>query len=626
MVAWIPLLPAFAAAATALLFVARRDNRRVAAFPVILATAASLALSLAAFSTVREVGTQTGQLEWLAIGSFRVSAGFLLDGLSALMLLVVASVALLVQVFSVGYMEGDDGFARFFTYLGLFAAAMLGLVLADNLLLIYICWELVGICSYLLIGFWYRNRAPANAAKKAFIVTRFGDLGLLLGIILLWNSAQTFEIAALEKLVQSDNLKPVFLSASAFANLVPLLVFLGAVGKSAQFPLHVWLPDAMEGPTPVSALIHAATMVAAGVFLVARLFFLFHAAPAALATVAWVGGFTALMAATIALVQTDIKKVLAYSTISQLGYMMLGLGLGGITVGMFHLTTHAFFKALLFLCAGSVIHACHHEQNLLNLGGLHRRMPLTSWTTIVGSLALAGVFPFAGFWSKDEILASARSQPVLFALAVAVAAMTAFYMTRLWFMAFAGEPRASGAAHARESSPWMTVPLALLAVAAAVGGALNLPGDPFLTALLEPGRHAHGLDLGVAALGLAAALAGIILGVALYRKEPASDPVARLPRPLYSFLANKWYIDDFYEKGVARAAVAWGGLVAWFDRNVVDNLVNLAAWICALFGRLLGSFTNGQPQFYAAVLALMAVVAAALVGLAATGALGGIMP
>ncbi|MEJ5171678.1 MAG: NADH-quinone oxidoreductase subunit L, partial [Fimbriimonadales bacterium] len=564
--------------------------------------------------------------EWLAIGGFRVPVGFLLDGLSAAMLLVVATVALLVQIFSVGYMEGDDGFARFFTYLGLFASAMLGLVLADNLLLVYICWELVGICSYLLIGFWYRNRAPANAAKKAFIVTRFGDLGLLLAIVLLWHSAHTFEIAALEKIVQSGNLKPILLSAAAFTNLVPLLVFLGAVGKSAQFPLHVWLPDAMEGPTPVSALIHAATMVAAGVFLVARLFFLFRAAPTALDTVAWIGGFTALMAATIALVQTDIKKVLAYSTISQLGYMMLGLALGGITVGMFHLTTHAFFKALLFLAAGSVIHACHHEQNLLNMGGLHRRMPVTSWTTIVGALALAGVFPLAGFWSKEEILASALQRPVLFGVALTVAAMTAFYMTRLWFLAFAGEARTEASAHARESSAWMVVPLALLAVAAAAGGALNLPGSHFLLGLLEPGRQAHGMSIPVAVAGTVAALAGIALGASLYRRDPAADAVTRMPRALYSFLENKWYIDDFYERGVARAAVAWGAMVAWFDRNVVDNLVNLAAWICALFGRLLGSFTNGQPQFYAAVLALMAVVAAALVGLAATGALGGIMP
>ncbi|MCX7799576.1 MAG: NADH-quinone oxidoreductase subunit L [Fimbriimonadales bacterium] len=626
MVEWIPLLPALAAALTAVLFVLRRDNGRLAAMPVIVATGASLALSVAAFQSVARFGAQIGQIEWLRIGDFSASVGFLLDGLSALMLLVVASVALLVQVFSVGYMEGDDGFARFFAYLGLFASAMLGLVLADNLLMVYICWELVGICSYLLIGFWYRNRAPANAAKKAFIVTRFGDLGLLLGIILLWSSAHTFEIAALEKLVQTDNLKPVLLSAGAFFTVVPLLVFLGAVGKSAQFPLHVWLPDAMEGPTPVSALIHAATMVAAGVFLVARLFFLFHASPTALQTVAWIGGFTAFLAATIALVQVDIKKVLAYSTISQLGYMMLGLALGGIAVGMFHLSTHAFFKALLFLAAGSVIHACHHEQCLLRMGGLHRRMPLTSWTTLAGALALAGVFPFAGFWSKDEILASALRSPALFALALAVAGMTAFYMTRLWFLAFAGEPRSEHASHARESSAWMGVPLVLLALAALAGGAINLPGSSSLTALLEPDRQAHGFAWPVAVGGLAVALAGIAVGVRLYGRDPARDAVTRLPKGLYRFLSNKWYIDDFYERGVARAAVAWGAMVAWFDRNVVDNLVNLAAWICALVGRALGSFTNGQPQFYAAVLALMAVIAAALVGLAATGALGGILP
>jgi NADH-quinone oxidoreductase subunit L len=596
---YLPFLPAAAAALTALLCVARRRNGGWAALPVLLATAAVIPFAVVSlFSAPMHAG-----VVWVQIGSFTVNAGYIQDPLSSTMLVVVSTVSFLVQLYSVGYMRGDDGFARYFTYMGLFVAAMLGLVIADNLLLIYICWELVGICSYLLIGFWYRNRAPANAAKKAFIVTRFGDLGLLLGIVLIWNSTGTFDIQALATRVGTLQ--------TGFLTTVALLVFFGAMGKSAQFPLHVWLPDAMEGPTPVSALIHAATMVAAGVFLVARLFFLFQASPVALGVVASIGTLTALMAATIALVQNDIKRVLAYSTISQLGYMMLGLGVGGVTVGIFHLGTHAFFKALLFLCAGSVIHAAH-TQDMREMGGLHDRMKVTSWTTIIGALALAGIAPLSGFWSKDEILASAfRSGNILLlVVGVAVAGLTAFYMFRLWYMTFSGSARSEGAAHAHESPFVMALPLVVLASLAVVAGAVNLPGSNMLTGFLTPGAPHEPFLLGLAAVSLGVALLGVMTAVALYRGSPAADPITRLPRVLYNFLAHKWYIDDFFEGVVARLSVAWAGVIAWIDRRIVNGFVDLTAWACGLFGGLFRLATSGQPQFYVAVVVIAAALAA----------------
>jgi NADH-quinone oxidoreductase subunit L len=616
----LPVLPGLAALAsvlTAVLFVARRSNGPAAAIPSLVASAINVVLALLALRTLLAEGPVQVTVPWVHIGAFELNAGYLLDPLSVTMLLVVTVVSLLVQVFSVGYMKGDDGFARYFTYLSLFVAAMLGLVIADNLLMVYVCWELVGVCSYLLIGFWYRNRAPCNAAKKAFIVTRFGDFGLLAGIILLSSAAQTFDIPAIARLVEADALPAVFLSSAVFMTLVPLLIFFGAAGKSAQFPLHVWLPDAMEGPTPVSALIHAATMVAAGVYLVARLFFLFAASPVALTVVAWTGGLTALMAATVALVQVDIKKVLAYSTISQLGYMMLALGLGGLTAGIFHLATHAFFKALLFLAAGSVIHGLHHVQNMMQMGGLHSRMRVTSWTALVGGLALAGVFPLSGFWSKDEILLAALHQPALFSIGLSVAALTAFYMTRMWFLTFGGAPRSNEAELAKESPASMTIPLVALAAFAVFAGAANLPGVYTLSGFLQPEVKPHPFSFLVAGLGTAAALAGIGLGVALYRRSPAADPVTRLPAPLYRFFERKWYVDDFYEAGVARASIVWAGVVAWFDRTVIDNGVTVAAWVCEGIGGGLRRATTGQPQFYVSVIAVFAVLGAIL--LAALG-------
>jgi NADH-quinone oxidoreductase subunit L len=607
----IPVLPVLAAALTAGVFVPRRSISPVASLPVVLVSAANVVLAVLAYLAFREAGPQHLGLTWVQIGSLHIGVGTLMDPLSVTMLLVVSAVSFLVLVFSIGYMAGDPGFSRYFCYMGLFVAAMLGLVIADSLILIYICWELVGICSYLLIGFWYGRNPPANAAKKAFIVTRFGDMGLLLGLILLATSAQTFDLAAVRELVHSGGLKPVFIGGSAFLTTVSLLVFFGAMGKSAQFPLHVWLPDAMEGPTPVSALIHAATMVAAGVFLVARLFFLYEAAPLALNVVAWVGTVTALMAATIAVVQFDIKRLLAYSTISQLGYMMLGLGVGGTVVGIFHLGTHAFFKALLFLTAGSVIVALHHKQDMREMGGLWRRMPVTCWTCLAGALALAGIFPFAGFWSKDEILASAihAGQLHFYVVGVAVAGLTAFYMGRLWFMTFFGPPRTDEAVAARESPLLMTVPLLLFALFALIAGAANLPGTHSLSSFLSPGEHPSPANIPVMATGLAVAMLGIIAAVLVYRRSPEVDPITKLPAALYKFLERKWFVDDFYEMIIARAAVGWAALTAWFDRAVVNGLVDLTAWTCGVFGGIFRLATSGQPQFYAAIVILAAALA-----------------
>jgi NADH-quinone oxidoreductase subunit L len=552
------------------------------------------------------------EAKWLVVGDWSITFGARLDGLSALMMLIVSTVSLAVQVYSVGYMAGDAGFARYFSVMALFTAAMLGLVLADNLLLLYMSWELVGLCSYLLIGFWYRKPEAANAAKKAFVVTRFGDVGFLLGIILLSYAAGTFQIHQIEAKVGNDTLSPLFGSLTTFTTVVALLLFCGAVGKSAQFPLHIWLPDAMEGPTPVSALIHAATMVAAGVFLVARMFFLFEVAPTAMQVVALIGGFTAFMAATVAVVQFDIKRVLAYSTISQLGYMMMALGLGDRVAAMFHLGTHAYFKSLLFLTAGSVIHATH-TQDLREMGGLYARMRVTAITALIGALALAGIPPLSGFWSKDEILLTAwrSGNEVALTFGLLTAILTAFYMTRLWVMTFLGQARGAGAAHAHESPPVMAVPLVLLAVAAAVGG---MGASAVRVALEDTGQHAS-LSLPLAAGATVIALVGIAGGWRTYSRAAAQDPLrSALPSPVYNLLERKWFVDDFFTFIVARLVLWTAQVTAWVDRHIVDGIVNGVAWFTGATGARLRWLTNGQAQFYVLVLVLsiLATVAAVL--------------
>jgi NADH-quinone oxidoreductase subunit L len=618
----IPLAPVLAAFLAGVLALTRRAEK---AAPLL--TIAATALSgITALGWIPQEGGQVGRLsfEWLKIGAnFKINLGVYLDPLAWMMVAVVCVVSLLVQIYSVGYMKGENGFARYFAYLGLFTASMLGLVVADNLFQLYVCWELVGICSYLLIGFWWQKPSAASAAKKAFVVTRFGDVGFLLGVLLLAAVAGSFQFdTAMQAVarVQAGELTTVpLVGAQVFLWLAPLLLFCGAVGKSAQFPLHIWLPDAMEGPTPVSALIHAATMVAAGVYMVARLLPVFAAVPFVTEIVLLTGAVTALIAATIALVQTDIKKVMAYSTISQLGYMMLGLGAGSLDAGMFHLVTHAMFKALLFLAAGSVIHAMHHAANpndLRIMGGLGSRMRITAVTCGIGVLALAGFPGLSGFWSKDAILGAAldNGSPVaLFGLAVGilVAGLTAFYSTRMWMLAFAGSPRSGDAEHTHESPAVMTIPLIALAIPSIALGAWLHMGHRFTHFLHGAPAHAEPMHLWLVAVTILTAVGGIGLGYILYRAPSAqADPVERIPG--YALFANLWYMDAFWSRGVASSMLALGKFVAWFDRTVIDGAVNLTGWVCYLGGRELRRASNGQAQTYTAA-ALLALVIAALV-------------
>ncbi|MEE8618496.1 MAG: NADH-quinone oxidoreductase subunit L, partial [Dehalococcoidales bacterium] len=454
-----------------------RPESKVAGYITITALIGSLALSIWALTEVLAAPHHVVPVEpirWLVVGDLTINIGMTMDSLTAVMLIVVTVVSLMVQIYSQGYMKGDPGYHRYYAWMSLFTASMLGLVLANNLLQMFVFWEMVGLCSYLLIGFWFHRPTAANAAKKAFIVTRIGDFGFLAAILVLFFNTGTFDIGELHGLAVAGTLAGATLTWAAIG------IFSGAMGKSAQFPLHVWLPDAMEGPTPVSALIHAATMVAAGVFLVARTFPLFAHSTEALTTVAVIGGVTAIFAASMGLVMTDIKRVLAYSTISQLGYMMLGLGAGGVAIGIFHLFNHAFFKALLFLGAGSVNHATG-TFDMRQMGGLRKIMPWTYATFLIASLSIAGIWPLAGFWSKDEILISSwESQPILFYLAMITVFMTAFYMFRVIFMTFGGEYRGGGPeahGHPHESPPVMVMPMVVLAVLAVVSGLWNVTGQ-----------------------------------------------------------------------------------------------------------------------------------------------------
>ncbi len=577
--------------------------------------------------------------EWLAIGDVRISVALNVDGLTAIMLVVVTAVSFLVQVYSQGYMAGDNGYWRYFAFMSLFTASMLGLILFDNLVLIYVFWEMVGISSYLLIGFWFHRPAAVAAAKKAFLVTRLGDLGFLLAIILIFSEVQTFEVGAIQDLALAGAI------GSTTLTLFALGIFAGAAGKSAQVPFHVWLPDAMEGPTPVSALIHAATMVAAGVYLVARMFPVFHAAPDAMNLVGAIGGVTALTAALIALVMTDIKRVLAYSTISQLGYMMLALGIGAYPAAIFHLFTHAFFKALLFLGAGSVNHATNTFDMRL-MGGLRHSMPITFVTFVIGALSLAGLFPLAGFWSKDEILSDAWAhEKYLFLIALVTAGLTAFYMFRAIFLTFGGEYRGGGSpeetsarpapatdngdarplleersgfddavpAVARAStpheSPWvMTLPLLVLAVPAVLIGFANIDNDIehlLLGALPEALEvEATKFRLGVALASTAFPLAGILLAYLIYSSKVISAAsLQRSLRPLHLALENKLYVDVLYSGFVVGFLFyrLGGGLLSAFDRLVVDGAVNAVGSGVRRTATLLRYLQVGQFQAYGAI-------------------------
>jgi NADH-quinone oxidoreductase subunit L len=563
---------------------------------------------------------------WMRVGDLSVDVSFLLDPLSAVMILVVTGVGFLIHVYSTGYMAHEPDVRRFFLYLNLFMFAMLTLVLADNFLLMFVGWEGVGLCSYLLIGFWYARPAAAAAGKKAFIVNRIGDFGFLLGMFLLFAWGGTLQFGRLFEIAPH-----VFEPGGAVITLATLLLFLGATGKSAQLPLHVWLPDAMEGPTPVSALIHAATMVTAGVYMVARTHVLFQLAPVSLEVVAWVGAATALFAATIGLAQNDIKRVLAYSTVSQLGYMFMACGVGAFTAGIFHLMTHAFFKALLFLGAGSVIHAMSDEQDLRRMGGLAARLPWTHGTMLMATLAIAGIPPFAGFFSKDEILASAfaSGHAVIWIMGLAGAVLTAFYMFRLYLLTFRGRSRLTPEAeqHLHESPPAMIVPLFVLAVLSVVGGLAGPPlvegGHPFarwLAPVFASGVHEAGHGGGHAAapaipvatewmligLSVLVAAAGIAFAFRAYLWNP--ETATRLRERLggvHRALLNKYWVDELYEWTVVRpvyhmARAFW----RFWDTKVVDGIVNGVGVTMEGVSAVLRLFQTGFVGTYALLFTL----------------------
>ncbi|MFC2017012.1 NADH-quinone oxidoreductase subunit L [Chloroflexota bacterium] len=543
-------------------------------------------------------------ISWVVIeGGVTIHLGLIMDSLTAVMLIIVTVVSLMVQIYSQGYMHGDPGYHRYFAFMSLFTASMLGLVLADNLLFLFVFWELVGLCSYLLIGFWFHRPAAANAAKKAFIVTRLGDFGFLAAILLLFSHTGTFDIAELHSWAITGAIAGTTLTWAAIG------IFAGAVGKSAQFPLHTWLPDAMEGPTPVSALIHAAAMVAAGVFLVARMFPLFEHSVEALTTLAVIGGFTAIFAATMGLVMTDIKRVLAYSTISQLGYMMLGLGTGGIAIGIFHLFNHAFFKALLFLGAGSVNHATG-TFDMRQMGGLRKVMPWTYATFVIASLSIAGIWPLSGFWSKDEILISSlANQPILFYLAMLTVFMTAFYMFRVVFLTFGGEyrggsPEAHGKPH--ESPSVMVMPMVFLAILAVVSGLWNVTGQ--FGAFMGHGET-HSLVQGLFGIlahplpwiSLILAGLGILLAYAIYSaKWISAEQVGKIFAPLYTLFSRKYWFDELYENVFVGKALVNGSFAGLqlLDTYGVDGAVNGVAKATMAGGRTIRRAQTGQLQLY----------------------------
>jgi NADH-quinone oxidoreductase subunit L len=568
---------------------------------VVLAFVGSLLLVLA---NGWHPGTAEISVTWWSAGPLHVEWGLLLDTLSLPMLLIVTGVGGAIHIYSLGYMHKDPGFPRYFAGLSLFMFSMLGIVLANNFLMLFVCWELVGLSSYLLIGFWYGRPAAADAAKKAFLTNRLGDFGFLLGILLVWGTLDSLNFSELRQTLTQD---PQALGP--LATLVGLLLFCGAVGKSAQFPLHVWLPDAMEGPTPVSALIHAATMVAAGVFMLCRVLFLLDLPGShALVVIAWVGGGTALLAAVIALQQNDIKRVLAYSTLSQLGYMVMAVGVGGATVAMYHLSTHASFKALLFLGAGSVIHALHHQQDIWKMGGLWWKMPVTFLTFLLATLALCGVPPFSGFFSKDAILAATlvglHRNILLFGLGVLVAVLTTLYMFRLLLVAFAGQPRSSEAQAAGESPHVMTLPLIALAVPTVLAGFWSID-QVFALGLSPASADGHGAEHRIAVVAsLAAIVIGLVLAWRLYRGA-TKDPLPERMANLAEAMRQRFYFDELYANTVIRLHDAFATTAAWFDHWIIAGLVVRGMQGTTDFvGRALRLVQTGNLQTYAFLLVL----------------------
>ncbi|WNQ11566.1 NADH-quinone oxidoreductase subunit L [Paenibacillus aurantius] len=609
--AW--LVPLFPLAAFLVLTAIGRQMKTVGVAVSIAAAAVSFVLALLILAGRLGSGVADytwDDWEWLKIGDFTLNMGFEVTNLNALMLVVVTLVSLLVNVYSRGYMHDDERITVFYSYVSLFTFSMLGLVLSVNLIELYIFWELVGVCSFLLVGFWYFKPEARAAAKKAFIVTRIGDVGLFIGILLLFWYMPEHKLDFISLHNTFANPEASAISAGVIT-AIAILIFIGAMGKSGQFPLHTWLPDAMEGPTPISALIHAATMVAAGVYLVARTFDIFRASPDALTVVAVVGGFTAIFAAIIGTAQNDIKRILAYSTVSQLGYMMMALGLGtwaAYSAGIFHLFTHAFFKALLFLGAGSVIHAVH-TQDIHEMGGLGRRMKITAWTFGIGALALSGIFPLSGFWSKDAILTEAyhHSQP-LFWVGLIAAFFTAFYMARLFFLVFTGKLRTQVEPH--ESPPSMTLPLIVLAALAVVAGFVMIPGvNPWLGGWLTGEHLEESADWLVMGLSTLAGLSGIGLGWAMYAKRSVPADLVAGPLPwLHRIVQRKFYIDELYQAVIVAPLKGLGALLNVFDDYVVDGIVKLLTGMAVGLGRLGTRLQNGQVQTYGLVTLLGFVI------------------
>lgn len=619
-------------------FTTRRDRMLTTVF-TLGTVLLSFVLSVVLFGAIGSQSADCTPFHFLHTGDLTVDIGLHLDALANLMLLVVTGVASLVMIFSTGYMHDDASYNRFFCTLGLFVFSMLGIVLANNFVMMFVFWELVGVSSYLLIGFWFNRPSAGDAAKKAFLTNRLGDFGFILGILVVWLAIGSVNFGEIQAaLVKNPG------ALGIWAGVAGLLVFMGAMGKSAQFPLHVWLPDAMEGPTPVSALIHAATMVAAGVYMLCRVFFIYTVPSgwppllsflgelSAATVIAWIGGFTSLLAALTAVQQSDIKRILAYSTLSQLGYMVMAVGLGAKTgdpsSSMYHLFTHAFFKAMLFLGAGSVIHACHHEQDIWKMGGLWKKMPVTFWTFAIGTAALAGLPPFSGFYSKDAILATAlEANPILFGLAVLVAALTTFYMSRLVLVAFFGPSRSHSADHAHESPRSMTVPLLVLAVPSVVAG--WLPVGEFVGAHF--GVHSHGGEGGNAvveagfgvmltnllagidhalfgpfnhnALAAFMGLFGVLIGGSaawtLY-SDVTKDPLPGILGNLARAMRKKFYFDEIYEGVFIPLHDAAARLASWIDQWIVDGLgVRGIHGSAEIVGRALRLVQTGNLQTYA---------------------------